>query len=105
MSTELVPLDGDDDEGRFQVTFGCADECDPDAGVTSATLNGIEVTNGQVVELELDDEEDADFDDGVLEIEAPSFELVVVCEDAPGNVGSATATPRFVTEDDDSDDD
>ena len=60
--------------------------------------------DGQVVELELDDDEDADFDDGVLEMEAPSFELLVICEDASGNLGSATATPRFVTEDDDSDD-
>ena len=97
----------DDDEGRFRVEFSCSDICDDEPDVTSAKLNGIDVFNGQIVELDLeeDDEQEVDTDDGVLQIEASSFELVVICEDASGNVGTATATPTFAGDDDDDDDD
>ena len=39
-------------------------------------------------------------DDGVLQVEGPTIELVVTCEDSSGNRGLATATPDFGSEDD-----
>ncbi len=50
---------------------------------------------------ELDDETRVEREDRVLEIEAPSFKLVVRCRDASGNVGRAVARPPFRPEDDD----
>ena len=68
----------DDDKGLFRVEFSCGDTCDENPTITSATLNGVPVTNGQLVQLELDDDEqEVEEDDGVLEIAASSFELVV----------------------------
>ena len=58
-----------------------------------------------MVELELDDEVEVEEEDGILEIEAPSFVLVVICEDASGNVAEATATPPFGEDDDDDESD
>ncbi|MCI0401743.1 MAG: hypothetical protein L0Y67_01345 [Gammaproteobacteria bacterium] len=95
----------DDDEGRFRVQFSCTDDRDPAPTITSAALNGIPVVNGQLVELEVHDETQVEEDDDILEIEAPSFELVVTCTDASGNVGIATATPPFDDDDDDDGDD
>lgn len=107
VTAALVPVgEVDDDEGRFRVEFSCTDNCNAGPAITASTLNGVPVTNGQIVELELDDDDgqEVEFDDGILSIEAASFELVVVCEDASGNVGEATAMPMFVDEDDDKDD-
>ena len=104
VTAALVPMgEVDDDEGTFRVEFSCSDSCDTNPVITSATLNGIPVTNGQVVELELEDEgeQEVEEEDGVLQIEAPSFELVVTCEDASGNVATATATPPFAEDGDD----
>ena len=97
----------EEDEGYFQVVFSCTDTCDENPTITSATLNGIAVYNGQVVELELDDDEgqEVEWDDGILEIEASSFLLTVTCEDASGNEGTATAIPQFADGDNDDDDD
>ena len=81
--------------------FSCEDNCDPNP-VTTATLNGIAVSNGQIVSLEFDDEMEVDTEDGILEIEAPSFELVATCTDSAGNVGEATATLEPADDDDDS---
>jgi len=107
VTANLVPIgEVDDDEGRFLVEFSCSDACDANPTVTSATLNGIAVSNGQVVELELEDDgQEVEFEDGVLEIEAPSFLLTVQCTDGAGNVGMATATPTFGLDDDDDEDD
>lgn len=99
LTAALVPVgEVDDDEGRFRIEFSCDDSCDVDA-IPTAVLNNIPVTNGQVIELELDDDNDVDWDDGVLQIEAPSIELEVTCQDASGNVGTATALPLFVSDD------
>jgi len=106
VTAALVCVDDcDDDEGKFRVEFSCSDACDTDPTITSATLNGIPVTNGQLVELEIDDDDELEWDDGVLQISASSFELEVTCEDASGNVGMATASPDFGGDDDDGDDD
>jgi len=93
----------EDDEGRFRIEFSYSDNLDPNPTLTSATLNGIPIVNGQVVELERDDEKEVEWDDGILEIEASSFLLKVQCVDAAGNVGTVTATPSFSTKNDDDD--
>ena len=91
----------DDDEALFRVEFSCTDIVDTDV-IPTATLNGIPVTNGQLVNLEFDDETEVGADDGVLEFEAPAFTFAVNCSDASGNEGSAIiAFPPFVDDDDD----
>ncbi|MEE8537683.1 MAG: hypothetical protein V3S71_06705 [Acidobacteriota bacterium] len=92
-----------DDEGRFRVEFSCSDTCGD--VTTTAKLNRIPVKNGQAVELKVDDDREVEFDDGILELEAPSFSLDVFCTDASGNTGTATAMPVFATDDDDKDKD
>lgn len=91
-----------EDEGFFQIQFSCSDVCDANP-TASATLNGIPVSNGQIVKLELEDDDEGqevEIVDGILEIEAPSFTLTVTCTDASGNVGMATATPVFAEDED-----
>ena len=91
--------DCDDDDELFQVVFSCTDICSTSL-TTTANINGVMVTNGQIVELDLDDDEqEVEWDNGVLQIEAPSFLLTVSCTDASGNVGTATAFPIFINED------
>ena len=103
---ELVPVDvDDDDEGLFRVEYSCSDTDDANPVITSATLNGIPVDNGQLVELEIDDDNESEFDEGILELEAPSFELVVTCVDESGNIGEASASPMFASDDDEDGDD
>ena len=101
----FVPIDVDDDEGTFQLKWTCSDTCDDTPTVTSATLNGISVSQGQVVELELDDEMEWEWDDGILEIEASSFLLEVTCTDDSGNETTSSASPIFVSDDEESEDD
>lgn len=81
-SFEAVDNDGHGD--LFRVVFECSDGCDADPTAT-ADVNGISVSKGQLVKIELDDDADAEFEDGILEIEAPSVVLTVTCTDAEGN--------------------
>ncbi len=72
------------------------------------TFGGLVVTNGQLVELKLTDDDEKKYKfqtkkGGKLEIKGQSFALRVLYEDSSGNVATATATPVFA-EDDDSDD-
>ena len=53
-----------------------------------------------VVEIEVDDDREVESDDGILELEAPSFELFVTCTDAAGNQRTAIAKPLFTPDDD-----
>lgn len=99
VSASLVPIDVEEDEGLFRVEFSADDNCDANPAV-NALLNGEPVTNGQLVELEIDDDVEVEFDDGILEMEAPSFELIVTATDASGNTGVGRAIPMFVDEDD-----
>ena len=107
ITAAFVPLgEVEDDEGSFRLEYSCSDNLDSNPTLKSATLNGIPIVNGQVVELERDDEKEVEWDDGILEIEARSFVLTVKCKDAAGNVGTGTATPPFSSSgDDDGEDD
>jgi streptogramin lyase len=83
-----------DDQGngsRFRVEFSCS------SGTPTALLNGVAVTNGQVVRLKLkkSGSQKVKTDDRKLTISATSFLLVVSCSDAAGNQGCATATAVF----------
>ena len=89
----LVPICGEDDEGLFRVEFSATDE---NLASVTAQLNGIAVSDGQEVKLELDDdEEESEFEDGILEIEASSFSLVVTANDSEGNSASLVVIPSF----------
>ena len=106
VTAALVPVgEVEDDEGRFRIEYNCNDNLDPNPTLTEAILNGIPVESGEVVELEHDDDREVEWDDGFLEIEAPSFLLTVECVDEAGNVGTATATPPFKADDEDDDGD
>jgi parallel beta-helix repeat protein len=60
VSVAFVPFGSDDDEGKFVVSIGATDSCDPSPAVT-ANLNGVPVTDGQPVKLEVDDEAESKF--------------------------------------------
>lgn len=88
---------GGDDESMqsFQIVFSATDA----VGVATLTadLNGIRVTNGQIVQLQVKSgAQRAKRDDGRLQIQAPSFLLTVTATDAAGNTSSTTAVPVFV---------
>ena len=108
VTAELIPVDVKKKKGIFEVSFSCEDACDTDPTITSGTINGIAVTDGQLVDLRVkkaksksgssksgSKSKSGSSGGGLLRIEGPSFELVVDCEDAAGNVGSATAVPEF----------
>ena len=98
----LEAIDVEDDEGLFRVTFSATDNLDSNP-ILTADINGITVENDQLVMLEIDDELESEFDDGILEIEAPSFTLTVTATDNAGNTVTATVSPIFVADDDDED--
>ena len=118
VSAALVPVgDGDeeeddDDEGRFRVEFSAIDECDTaldlEAVLIVPGLAPITVTNGQVIEFEMDDEDaEAETEDGLVEIEGPALTLRVTATDASGNRGVVEAEPTGLSpdNDDETDDD
>jgi len=94
VSASLIPICGEDDEGLFTVQFSATDDTDPNPTVT-AELNGIPVDNGQIVELELDDEDKSELEDGILEIEASSFSLDVTAIDDGGLTATVSVVPSF----------
>ena len=98
----LLPVgEVSDNEGLFQVGFSCSDTRDPHPEIRSASINEIDVENGQLVKLELSNgPQEAKQYDGVLKIEGWAFLLEVRCHDASGNVGTTSAAPEFGTEDD-----
>ena len=95
----LVPIDVKKDQGTFEVQFTCADDCDSAPAITTATLNGVDVTNGQIVRLRVKKAKSSKSakgeGDAILTIEGPAFELTINCVAGAGNVASATATPAF----------
>lgn len=106
-TASLVNLSkGGDDESTqlFRVVFAATDN----VGVTSltATLNGVTVTNGQTVQLQLikSGAQSTKRDDGRLQIKATSFLLTVTATDRANNKGTATATAVFIKKGKDDDD-
>jgi Bacterial TSP3 repeat/Thrombospondin type 3 repeat len=99
----LLAVDVDDDKGLFDVAFTCTDNLDANPTVTSATINGVVVTNGQTVDLRLksgkssksDKSEKSSKSGKPVRIEGPSLELTVECADAAGNTSTATTMPVF----------
>ena len=86
---------GDDDSMQFfRVDLSSIDA----VGVVSlsADLNGIRVTNGQIVQLQLKSgPQSAKREDGKLQIKASSFLLTATSTDAAGNTATATGTAVF----------
>ena len=109
VTAALVPIDVNKNKGTFEVQFSCTDACDSDPAITTATLNGVEVTNGQIVELQVKKAKSlksdksgksgksgkSEKDDAILSLDGPAFELTVTCVDGAGNEATATATPAF----------
>ena len=95
VTASLIPVNNGDD-GLFRVEISASDFSDPNPTIT-AHINGIPVQNGQLVELELedDDEMEVEFDDGILNIEAASFTLTAIATDTSDNTATATTTPTF----------
>ncbi len=93
----------DSDEDRFRALFAATNPCDLPMTIVAAISGpgySVPVVNGQLLELELEDEGvEIEFENGVLEIEAPSFTLTVTATDPFGNVGVATAEPAFPSPD------
>ena len=107
VGTELA-IRYDGDEGLFQIGFAVADACDPSPNVTAVldVHDGTEipVTDGQFVEFEVDDEGvEIEYEDGLLEIEAPKVTLRVTAIDASGKSAMAEVEPAGLTGDNDDD--
>ena len=96
VTASLIPVNNGDDDGLFRVEISASDFSDPNPTIT-AHINGIPVQNGQLVQLELDDDDEmeVEFDDGILNIEAASFILTAIATDTSDNTGTAKATPTF----------
>ena len=108
VTAALVPIDVGSNQGTFEAQFTCTDDCDSDPAITTATLNGVDVTNGQIVSLRVrragsDKSGKSDKSrksrkrgrDAILTIDGLAFELTVECVDGEGNAASATATAEF----------
>ncbi|TLY39632.1 MAG: hypothetical protein E6K58_13155 [Nitrospirae bacterium] len=89
---------GDDDDDRrdrdgrneFRVVAQAMDRCDAHPPVQAA-INGVPVIDGQVVRLELDDDNKVRRKNGLLQIAARNILLTVSATDASGNRATATA--------------
>ena len=118
-TAQLVPLSLKKKKGCFTVEFAVTDNCDANP-VSTATLNGYPVTNGQIVELKhkkkfkvkLKDEGSSDDDSGGshrcgadVRFMGPTFTLSVIATDVCSNSGTASANHVFVFDDKSSDDD
>ena len=96
----------DDDEGNFLIGFSASNLCDPNATVTAVlVVQGfptlIPVTNGQIIEFEIDDEIEVEVEEGELEIEAPALTLRVTATDASGNTTVAEVQATGLAPDND----
>ena len=96
----------DDDEGNFLIGFSARNLCDPNATVTAVlVVQGfptlIPVTNGQIIEFEIDDEIEVEVEEGELEIEAPALTLRVTATDASGNTAVAEVQATGLAPDND----
>jgi hypothetical protein len=98
LTATMTPRVGGDDESAqfFTIVFSGTDQ----VGVKTltATLNGVAVTSGQVVQLKTmkSGAQTVKRDDGKLQIKATSFLLTVVATDAAGNTTTTSVVPVFV---------
>ena len=88
VTASLEQISGDNEEGRFRVAFSATDVEKNIASVV-ADINGTPVENGQVVEFELDNEAEVEYDELLLMI-GPSFTLTVTATDSGGLSDTAT---------------
>ncbi len=72
-----------EDAGKFRVEYGCSDNCDTDLKPTAAIQ--CSVSSGEEFTWKSGK--------GFGDLDVASFNLVVICEDSSGNIGTATATP------------
>jgi pullulanase-type alpha-1,6-glucosidase len=98
VTAELEFVRGGDDAAWFIVSYSCRDASG--AAVTSAEINGVPVFLGEEVHLVTLDDPDEDprwkrSNKGKLTIWDFSFTFTVTCQDAYGNVGTATVVPDF----------
>ena len=106
VTATMTAKGGGDDESTqsFTLVFSATDA----VGVKTltASLNGITVTNGQVVQLQTikSGAQTVKRDDGKLQIKATSFAFVVTATDAAGNTSTKTVVPVFVKNGKDDDD-
>jgi HYR domain len=82
--------------GKFRVQAICSDTVDS-AAVTQAQINGVEVTDGQLVHLQINPVRETlkATSNDVVKLKAPSFALSANCSDFSGNSSSAEAVPEF----------
>ncbi len=97
ITASITPRGGGDDQSMqfFTISFSATDA----AGVTSlsATLNGVPVRDGQVVQLQTSTKGNLGTRDTPhMQMRAASFALVVTATDAAGNTSTITLTPQFV---------
>ncbi|NNG04504.1 MAG: hypothetical protein HKM95_10445 [Inquilinus sp.] len=97
---------GDDDEGRFRIGVTAGDVCDSEPTVTAVLdIEGcpdISVADGQIIEFEFDDDEcEVEWEDGILEIEAPALVLVATVIDGSGNTDEVVVLPMGLSDDND----
>jgi len=95
LTTALIPIFLEENEGFFEVEVNSIDQVDPNPIVLVA-INNIEVSNGQVVKLELDDIKDSKIKDGILEIKDQNFLMIASSTDSFGNSAVSTVTPEFL---------
>ena len=98
----------EEDEGTFRLQFSAVDNVDPNPTVTAVLQipgREIVVTDGQIVEIEIDDDDvEVESEDGILEIEAPQVVLLVTATDESGNTATNQVLPPFDEGDDDDED-
>ncbi len=110
VTCELVAILVDEDEGLFLVQFSATDDIDPSPLVDAVIVCGdveIPVINGELVLIELDDEEEGctvELEDGILQIQGSDPRLEVTAQDESDNFAVCSADPVLSPDDDDDDD-
>ena len=93
-----------DDKSPFVVVFGASDICDPTPSVSAELLLGccgvLPIATGQNITFERDDDCEIEYEDDMLEIEAPFLGLHVSASDMSGNVATSTESLVVDTEHD-----
>ncbi|MCV0367682.1 MAG: HYR domain-containing protein [Nitrosopumilus sp.] len=90
-------LNKERDEGTFSVFYDVRDKVDF-SPITKATINDVEITNNQFVNLKLDSSESGVKEkQGILEFTGTEFILKVISTDFSGNENTLSTTATFQT--------